>query len=159
MGVDFSGLIEFDSLLGQILEEAPEKKRELHEQLAGIAAQEVDSALSAAGLANAGGRVRRWQVKRVGIGGGYAAVSPRKGALPPNHTGRAYSYGHITSALEHGHPIRGPGSSPSYRPRIKRPSVGGYHFYQAARTTVEAKAIQASNDFMSRLAERLEGKG
>ncbi|WP_147539482.1 hypothetical protein [Anaerotruncus rubiinfantis] len=150
---------ELDALsrtMNELLDELPEMRRELHEELGELAKKEVDTAIAASGLNDASGKVRRWQKIYIGSGGGYAAVRPigsrDGGGVGPD------SAGAITNYLEGGHKIRPPsGTGASYRPRIKVAYVNGYHFYQTARTSFEAKAIRLAEEFVQKVADRLEG--
>lgn len=153
--VDFLQLSDLDRTLSDLLQEFPEMRRELHEELGELAKQDVDAAIAASGVQDGSGKVRRWQVVHVGSGGGYAAVHPANaregGSTGPN------SAGAITNYLDSGHKIRGSKGGKAYRPRIKIPHVNGNHFYQTAKTSFEAKAIKKAEEFANRLAERLEG--
>ena len=146
---------ELDQTLADLLREFPALRRELHEDLAKLAKQEVDAAIAASGVGDSGGRVRQWQVAHVGSRGGYAAVRPaggKEGAeIGPNGPGA------VTNYLEGGHKIRGPGGGKGYRPRIRVSYVNGFHFYETARTSFEAKALRRAEGFAERLAERLGG--
>ena len=153
--MDIRGMDEFDRALSDLLEEFPEMRRELHEELAELAKKEVDAAISSSGLNDSSGDIRRWQAAHVGSGGGYAAVRAASekegGGTGPN------SAGAITNDLEGGHKIRPPSGKPGYRPRIRMAYVNGYHFYQTARSSFEAKAIRLAEQFSDKLADRLEG--
>ena len=152
--VDFLQLSDLDRTLSDLLQEFPDKRRELHEELGELAKQEVDAAI-ASSVNDGSGKVRRWQVTHVGSGGGYAAVRPAN-AREGGDTG-SNSAGAITNYLDSGHKIRGSKGGKAYRPRIKIPYVNGNHFYQTAKTSFEAKAIKKAEEFANRLAERLEG--
>lgn len=158
--VDISGLDALDRALSELLEEFPEKRRELHDALGTAAKQEVDRAITASGINDAHGNVRRWQIKNVGSGGGYAAVRPagssENGGTGPN------SQGAITNYLENGRNVRRPSEESlsdesGYRPRIHAVYVSGYHFYQKAKADLEPKAIRIAEEFVEGLARRLEG--
>lgn len=146
------GLNQLDSDLESILKELPEARRELHERIAKVTKEEVDTKINASGLKDSSGKIKGWQESTVGSGGGYAAVRAEKGTTGAN------SPGAITNYLESGHKIREPsGKSDTYRPKIKKPYVDGYHFYQSANTTVEAKAIAAVEQFSEDIRKKLEG--
>lgn len=150
--VEIKGLEELDERLKSILDELPGARRELHERLAEMAKKEVDVQIDASGLNDSHGKIKNWQEPHVGSGGGYAAVRAQKGQTGDN------SPGAITNYLENGHAIRQPlGKSKYYRPRIKKSYVDGYHFYEAARTVVESKAIAEAEKFVEELGQKLEG--
>lgn len=150
--VEIEGLNKLDKDLNAILRELPEMRRELHERIAEVIKAEVDTQIVQSGLNDRHGQIRQWQESRVGSGGGYAAVRAVAGLTGPN------SPGAITNYLENGHRIRRPsGRNPKYRPRIRKPYVDGYHFYRAARNTVESKAIAEAEKFVKEVTEKLEG--
>lgn len=149
--VDILGINELDDSFKSLLEDIPEMRRELHEQIADIIKTEVDIQISNSGLNDNSGRVKAWQEPHVGSGGGYAAVRPTDSSIGAN------SPGAITNYLENGHAIRGPsGKVKNYRPRIKKPYVDGYHFYKTARANVQSKAIAAAELFADEARRRLE---
>ena len=150
--VQLTGLNQFDSDLETLLNELPEARRELHERIAKITKQEVDTQINASGLKDSSGKIKDWQESVVGSGGGYAAVRPEKGETGAN------SPGAITNYLENGHRIReASGKSKNYHPRIKKPYVDGYHFYQEASTAIEAKVITEAEQFAEEIRKKLEG--
>lgn len=153
--IEKAGLTELDRTLSSLLDEFPEMRRELHEELGAMAKREVDAAVETSGLHDSGGNIRRWQVVHIGSGGGYAAVRAA-GAKEGGGTGKN-SAGAVTNYLERGHKIRPPQGGKGYRPRIRVAYVNGYHFYETARTSFEAKAIRTAERFADRLAGRLEG--
>lgn len=150
--VDLMDLEELDETLKSILEEMPEMRRELHEQIAEVIKSEVDIQISNSGLNDSTGKVRDWQESHVGSRGGYAAVRATDSSTGSN------SPGAITNYLENGHAIRRPsGKAKNYRPRIKKPYVDGYHFYQTARGIVESRVIAIAEEFANQLSKKLEG--
>jgi hypothetical protein len=150
--VDLSAFERFDDDLKALLEEVPERRRELHERIADAIKSEVDTQIANSGLNDSSGHVKDWQEQHVGSGGGYAAVRSTD-----KSTGD-YSPGAITNYLENGHKIREPsGNSKNYRPRIIKPYVDGFHFYSAARNTAESKAIEAVDEYADEIAQKLEG--
>lgn len=158
--VNLSELESLSQALNELLEEFPEMRRELHEQLGKLAKHEVDNAINASGLNDSNGKIRRWQEIYIGSKGGYAAVRPIYTSTGEN------SPGAITRYLNQGHRIRGFNKVQSgrhrrqgggYRPRIRVSYVNGFHFYGTANITLEAKAIQLVEQFADKLANRLEG--
>jgi hypothetical protein len=150
--VDLKALDQLDKDLQGILDELPERRRELHERIAKVIKNEVDVQISRSGLNDGSGRIRNWQEQHVGSGGGYAAVRAADSSTGDN------SPGAITNYLENGHKIREPsGIDKNYRPRIKKAYVDGYHFYASARSGVESKAITEAEDYVKEISEKLEG--
>lgn len=150
--VEFDGLNKLDNDLKDILDSVPQARKELHEKIADIIKKEVDKEISASGLNDSSGKIKDWQESVVGSGGGYAAGHAVKGNTGEN------SPGAVTNYLENGHRIREPsGTSKNYRPHIKKSYVDGYHFYQSASTTVEAKAIEEADHFVEEIKRKMEG--
>lgn len=149
--VEFDELNKLDKTLKGILDSVPEARKKLHEKIAGIIKKEVDTQINSSGLNDGSGKIKGWQETTVGSGGGYAAGHAVKGETGDN------SPGAITNYLENGHKIREPsGKSKNYRPRINKAYVDGYHFYQSASTTVEAKAIAEAERFADEIRKKLE---
>lgn len=150
--VDLTQLNQLDEDLNNLLNEIPEKRRELHERLADVIKSEVDTQIVKSGLNDSEGKIREWQKPVVGSGGGYAAVHAVKGTTGAN------SPGAITNYLENGHKIRRPtGKNKYYRPRIRKAYVDGFHFYNSASSSVESKAIAEAEEYVKEIAQRLEG--
>ena len=148
------GLDDLDSALNRILMQAPDKRREFHEEMGRIIKRDVEAAIASSGLNDASGKIRRWQEVRVGSNGGYAAISALKG----RELVGANSPGAITNYLEGGHEIRNPsGQSKSYRPRIRVAYVNGYHFYETALVQVESKAISRAEEWVNDILKEMEG--
>lgn len=150
--VEMRGMNQLSDDLEALLKESPKLRRELHQELADMAQKEVRQAI-AGSVNDSHGRVRGWQEKYVGSGGGYAAVRPTDSSTGKN------SPGAITNYLEGGHKIR-PASGTAKRkrkPRIRVAYVDGRHFYASAATRVEAKALQIAEAFADSLAEKLGG--
>jgi len=155
--IDIHGFRELDADFQRILDEAPGSRRELHESIAAMLEQEISMAISNSGLNDSNSRVRRYQIKHVGSGGGYAAIRPA-GSSDGAETG-SNGPGAITNYLESGHKIRAPKGGKGYRPRIRVPHVNGYHFYNTAGVAAEAKAIRMAEDFANNLVGRIGGTG
>lgn len=150
--IDISQLSQLDTVLNSLLEEIPDKRRELHERIADVIKTEVDSQITQSGMNDNTGQIKQWQEPVVGSGGGYAAVHAVKGSTGAN------SPGAITNYLENGHKIRKPtGNNKKYRPRIKNAYVDGYHFYSSAKNAVERKAIEEAENYVNEIAQKLEG--
>lgn len=147
--IDLDQLNRLTDNLNAVLKDAPEERRALHEQLAEMAKEEVDSAI-ASSVGDSSGKIADWQESHVGSGGGYAAVRAQTG------TTGSESPGAITNYLENGHKIPRPsGTAKHYKPAIKTPYVEGRHFYEHSRTAAESRAIDIAEDFADKLAERL----
>ena len=147
--VEFRELDKFTKDIGSLLEKAPQKRRELHGKIADLLKQEVDSNISSS-VNDSQGKIKGWQEKYVGSGGGYAAVRPIGGI-----SGKT-SPAAITGYLENGHRIRRPsGTNKKYYPRIKVPYVDGRHFYAKTRATIEGKVISLVEDFADELTKEL----
>lgn len=150
--IDLKAMEKFIDDLNDLLDDIPNARRELHEEMAKLLKTEVDEAIISSGIQDTSGKVRSWQEARVGSGGGYAAIRPTDSSVGPN------SPGAITNYLEHGHRIRRPsGNAKRYRPKIRVPYVDGRHFYQSASRTIEPKAIALAEQFAEKLAKRIEG--
>ena len=134
----------------KILQEFPERRRELHERVGRAVQRELQRQIAASGINDSSGRVRRWQVVHVGTGGGYAAVRPEKGK-----TG-ADSPGAITNYLEGGHRIASPRGGKNYRPRLRVSYVSGYHFYVNTSMRAESIAIGEAEAWADEIARELE---
>lgn len=148
--VDLEALDKLGEDLNKLIKEFPEMQRELHEEFANLIKNEVDLQI---GLTtnDSNGKIKRWQGKYVGSYGGYAAVR----AIDTS-TG-AESPGAITNYLENGHKIRKPtGTNKRYKPRINKIYVDGHHFYERSSKNLEADVIRISEEFASRLQEKLE---
>ncbi len=150
--IDISGMAEFSNKLNKLLDEAPGMRKKLHEEIAEMAKKEIDAHIANSGMDDSNSKVRNWQEKHVGSGGGYAAVRPTDESTGPN------SPGAITRYLETGHNIRRPsGQSERYKPDINVPYVDGYHFYQNAYSKIENKAIKMAEDFADELVKMIGG--
>ena len=134
----------------KILQEFPERRRELHERVGRAVQRELQQQIASSGINDSSGRVRRWQVVHVGTGGGYAAVRPEKGK-----TG-ADSPGAITNYLEGGHRIASPRGGKNYRPRLRVSYVSGYHFYVNTSMRAESIAIGEAEAWADEIARELE---
>lgn len=150
--LDTRGFDEWDRALTKALHDFPKKRRELHEQFATVAKNEVDNAISGS-LNDSHGKIRGWQEKEVGSGGGYAVVRPIGGQSGAN------SPGAITNYLTSGHRIRRPSGTAKRRrrSRARMAYVDGRHFYQTAAQTVLAPTMRLTEKFVSDLKNTLEG--
>lgn len=146
-----SDLEKFSDDLNDILDKIPDARRELHEKIAVMAKQEVNTQINVSGIHDSGGRIKEWQEPHVGSGGGYAAVRASGSSSGDN------SPGAITNYLENGHKIRRPsGQAKRYRPKIKLPYVDGKHFYQNSKAALESKVIDLAENYADDLLKGLE---
>ena len=149
-GVDFSGLNELDDMFNEILNDFPDKRRELHEDMKQMLKREVDSSISGS-LNDNNGLVKSWQEARTGSGGGYAAISAKR-----NTFHNEYAVGYITNALENGHRIRPPKrQSKYYRSRVKQARVEGRSFYQKSISNAISKAIDMTRQMVDELTNEM----
>lgn len=150
--INLDALEKLDNDLESILNELPQRRRELHEKIADVIKSEVDLQITNSNLNDKSGKIKSWQNSYVGSGGGYAAVRASDKSTGAN------SPGAITNYLENGHKIRQPsGNSKKYSPRIKKSYVDGYHFYKNAGGYIEAKAIATAEEFVQQITEKMEG--
>lgn len=172
------GLERFERDLFEILRDAPEKRKELHDRIAEMLKQEVDRAIDESGLDDGRGKIKGWQESRVGSKWAYAAIRPIKGrGLVGNN-----SPGAITNYLEYGHKARESMADREERlnslakrhsekqGRLKgrylkknaivldrRHWVPGYLFYADANFNIESKAIHIAEKFVDELTKKLGG--
>lgn len=159
--VEIKGLDELDAKFAKILKEQPARRRELHDRLGDLAKSEVDAQIASSGMKNGGGRLRGWQEKHVGSGGGYAAVRAIRGRGPGETLEQQYanSPGAITNYNEGGHKVRhSTGNAKRLRKgRAKVSYVEGYHYYKGANAALESKVIAEGQKYADELAETLGG--
>ncbi len=141
-----NGITALDHGFEQILDEFPQQRRTLHERVGKAIQRELQSQITASGVNDPHGKIRKWQVLHVGSKGGYAAIRPE-----------GSEGGAITGFLEEGHRIASPRGGKGYRPRIRAAYVNGFHFYAAASQHAESIAIAEAEDWADSLARRLEG--
>ena len=72
--VERSDLDELINRFQDFLRERPEKRREMHIEVADALKRELDAQIGASGVK--GGKIQSWQQQHVGSGGGYAAIRP-----------------------------------------------------------------------------------
>lgn len=140
-----------------LLKKCPEKRKELHERLARMAQEEVNRQIDIRLNGNTG-KIKGWQESEVGSKGGYAAVRPIKGKMPPNGKGNAYAYGHVTNAIENGHRVRmSEAESERRRPgRSQMLAVDGRFFYDAASKATERRTLEEAEKLAQEITEELE---
>lgn len=149
--------------LAERLEQAPQvlakAKRQAFEAAAPKLKAVVDREIGG------GGRVRSWQEKYVGSGGGYAAVRPKAKTyaesrgmqtFDESRTDRPrprYAVGYLTNAINNGHRVR----ADKWGYRRSARTVPGKRFYQRAQEQAETVAQEAAEEIVQALAAHLEG--
>lgn len=158
-----------------LLRAFPEARRKAVETMGEAARRQLNEQIQAAQLKDgAKGTVRSWQELRLGSGGGYAALSPRKGVARPapgerQHTwhGSPVTQRQVTRWLEKGHGVRKPtaGSGKAWNQagrggRIKQRSartyVAGRQFYSWTEEKALELARKAADQALSLITD--EGK-
>lgn len=151
--------------LQQIVRDAPDQQRALHERL-GTAL--LDDVRHRAPISTKGhslghgeyherGTLRRWQTRYIGSKGGYAAI--RAAETPKGVNGA----GAITNYVENGHRVgsRHQGVSARTRRRWKQYDVpiqsfvSGRGFYHAAQETADRRLTQAAEQWADEIAREL----
>lgn len=101
--------------------------------------------VDASGISDPSGKIKRWQVVRIGTKYGYAAVSAVRKPDGPNGAGA------ITNYLNNGHKVRFPsGKSDRYKPRVHCAKAKSFRFYADAAEDVnrlsDEYALQLEKD-------------
>ena len=151
--------------LQQIVRDAPDQQRALHERLGTALLDDVRhrAPISAKGHSlghgeyHERGTLRRWQTKYIGSKGGYAAI--RAAEAPKGVNGA----GAITNYVENGHRVgsRHQGVSARTRRRWKQYDVpiqsfvSGRGFYHAAQETADRLLTQAAEQWADEIAREL----
>jgi len=149
--VDVSGLDELDLRFADALREIPQMRRQMHEEAGTAIRGLVRIEVGRSGINDRNGKIKSWQEKFIGSGGGYAAVR----AVAGGERGR--NPGAITNYLESGHKARSP-SGNAKRPRKSRAQKGyarAFLFYERSRGQAQAAAVEAANRYADGVAERL----
>lgn len=155
--IEIRGMKELLKGLDELCKKSPEIKRELHTAAAERLKETVDREIIASGVNDSHGKIRGWQAKFVGSGGGYAAVRPQSDGygdmIGQLKKARAQtgpnSPGAITNYLENGHRIRTPFADYSGK-RVK-----GYHFYQRASESADREMKEVAEEYADKLADRI----
>lgn len=151
--------------LQQIVRDAPDQQRALHERLGTALLDDVRhrAPISAKGHSlghgeyHERGTLRRWQTRYIGSKGGYAAI--RAAEAPKGVNGA----GAITNYVENGHRVgsRHQGVSARTRRRWKQYDVpiqsfvSGRGFYHAAHETADRLLTQAAEQWADEIAREL----
>lgn len=137
--------------LNDMIKKFPEIRRVIHEEIGTMMKSEIDREISSSGFSDGGQKIKGFQEKHIGSGGGYAAVRPKK--QPSGREGAAA----ITVYNERGHKIREPkNESKRYRPKIKVPYVNGRHFYENAKKAAADRAVEIVERSIENLTKELE---
>ena len=142
-------LAKIGKAMDELLKEAPNMRRKLHEQMGNAAYNAVMQEISKSTQRHTG-NLQRWQSKYVGSGGGDAVVRAEKGLVGKN------SPGAITNYVNSGHRIRP--STTNRKRKINVAYVDGRHFYQASKRDLPEKLARLGEAFVSEIAERIVGK-
>lgn len=151
-GIDFSQFDALEADIDKALKAFPSERRALHEKMGDAIKETLDQEITWS-FTGMGDKIKNWQKKYVGSGGGYAAVRADDVSTGKN------SPGAITNYLENGHKIRPPsGKAKRYKPRITHAYVDGRHFYARATKRSEGELIKLAEAFANDLADKIEGK-
>lgn len=158
-----------DRRLGDIVQNAPEQQRALHERLGEALLDEVrrQAPISVKGHSlghgeyHERGTLRRWQSKYIGTKGGYAAV--RAISRDEQRGSSREIAGAITNYVENGHRVGGRYRGVSARTRRRwkqyptppKSFVSGRGFYHATHVTAERILIQAAERWADEIAREL----
>ena len=152
-GVDISELEKLSKTMTELSERIPQYKRQLHQEIAAAALDEVREAIGQkAKGGKTTGALAGWQEYSTGKYGGYAKIQPKRNTFE-----KGYAVGYITNAAENGHRIRRPsGKWRHYRARIVHRYVTGLGFYELARGKAEKIAIDAAEELLSKIAGKMQ---
>lgn len=150
--ITMQGFDDLQRRFDKVIREESKKRRQIHLKLNDLMKEQVDDEILDSGLRDRHGKVRSWQGKFPGSGGGYAAVRAISGK---NEYG--YAYGYITNALENGHRVRR-----SYRlgyvSKSRRFTVEGYGFYDNARFMLKTWSRMGAEELAEWVRDVLEGR-
>ena len=171
--LDRRAVEKFCSYWEDLMKEFPETRAKAVEAMGQAVRRELDAQIGKADLEeDAKGTVRSWQELRLGSGGGYAALSAKKGnpsgGKPKTWRGKAVSIKQITKWLERGHGVREPDTKgdyawsedrkarqrrAGYNPATDRMFVKGRMFYSWTRLNAQEHALAAANEALEIFAE------
>jgi len=175
-------LRRFVSYWDKLLQAVPEARKEAVEAAGEAVRRSLDAQIQSADLSGgeAKGRVKSWQELRLGSGGGYAALSPRKGTVYSfdrragfggryrQHTwsGRPVTARQVTTWLERGHGTGTTGQLESvwtkrkgqhrHRARWGSGYVAGRQFYAGARDDAQDLALKAADRVLCRILDEVD---
>lgn len=149
--------------LDRLVEQFPQRRKEYHERLAKRMKTLLDGEI-AGSINDAHGKIRGWQEAATGRGG-YAAVRPVKAGATGDHGSQPYP---ITGYLDNGrtrHYPR-PGRKPKGERHLKKGTylvhakksgwVDGAQFYAAARSRINALALELAEEFVEELSREVD---
>lgn len=150
--------------LDRLVEQFPARRKEYHERLAKRMKTLLDGEI-AGSINDAHGKIRGWQEAATGRGG-YAAVRPVKAGATGDHGSQPYP---ITGYLDNGrlrHYPR-PGrkvttgkrhiKKDTYLHRVEKSGwVEGAQFYAAARSRINALALELAEEFVDELRREVD---
>ena len=100
--IDKKGLAQAMVRLDKLTADLPGQRREAVQRLGNLAEEATLSSIRDR-VRDSRGKVQSWQQKRLGSGGGYAAVSPARRSAPPRYPATGpNSPEAVTNYLEHG---------------------------------------------------------
>lgn len=162
------GLFELGRRLKSVEYKLPKLRKQIHEEIAQSLKRGIDSNINAT-INDSHGKIRDWQVPRVGSGGGYAAISPT--SKPPGKNGA----GAITNYLENGHMPRRAAANSKYvytltKADIRRAKeiaerrakqagtyIEGRDFYQKTEKNAVEEAVKAGHKLIDKVVKEIEG--
>lgn len=141
----------FNRYWEDLFEEMPEARRKAIEEMGKAVEKELHTRIRQSNLeADAMGTVISWQELRLGSGGGYAAITPRKassyhsGRKPKTWKGEMVTVKQITKWLERGHGTRNKGGL-GY--------VKGRQFYSFTKLYAWKRAKEAAEQVLEQIAD------
>lgn len=166
----------------RLLEVVPEARREAVEAAGEAVKRSLDAQIRSADLSGieAKARVSSWQQIRLGSGGGWAAVSPKKGTVyswdqRANFGGRARQHTwdgepvtarQVTTWLERGHGTGTTGAMADswskrlgkhqVKERLGKGYVSGRRFYAYTKDDAQEIALKAADKVLCRLADEVD---
>ena len=177
--MDRRRLDQFVNYWEPLLKKVPEAKKKAVKSMGEAMQRELNAKIMEADLEpDAKETVISWQEVRIGSGGGYAAVSPKKGIARPakgqkQHTwkGEAVRKKQVTRWLEKGHGLPPADLKKSYAWSKKRryregksrfndwtgeSFVAGRKFYGFARLNAQDQALRAADKVLSMIADEVD---
>lgn len=150
--------------LDRLVEQFPQRRKEYHERLASRMKGLLDGEI-AGSINDAHGKIRGWQEAATGRGG-YAAVRPVKAGATGDHGSQPYP---ITGYLDNGRTRHYPKpgrevttgkrhiKKDTYLHRVEKSGwVEGAQFYAAARSRINALALELAEEFVDELSREVD---
>lgn len=172
--LDRKAVEKFNSYWEDLVEDFPEARAVAVKAMGEAVKRDLDAQIGKADLeADAKGTVRSWQELRLGSGGGYAALSAKKGypsgGKPKSWNGKAVTVKQVTKWLERGHGAREADPTGDYfysKRRRNRKGKAGYNarttryyikgrmFYSWTKMKALEHALDAANEVLEIFAEK-----